>query len=100
MTCKVVGFSGKVGKSERKVDNGKVTVRTKTAAELASDPLFVSACLQLAERYDKNLEVFTTKRQASKFFRNEGIVYQETLGKAANITKRQADIGKEVIDES
>ena len=77
--AKVLGFNGKIGKSVRKVDNGKVTVRVRTAAELLNDPLFVNACTKAAEKLDTGVANFTTKRQAGKFFRGEGIVYKTVM---------------------
>jgi hypothetical protein len=84
MTCKVVGFNGKVGKSVRKVADGKVIIRVKTAAELMSDPLFLEACQKTADKLDTGIANFTTKRQASKFFRCEGIVYKTIMTKEVN----------------
>lgn len=78
-TCKVIGFNGVVGKSVRKVDNGKVTIRVKTAAELMNDPMFLGACEKVAARLNTGVANFTTKRQASKFFRGTGIVYKTAM---------------------
>ena len=77
--AKILGFNGAIGKSVRKVENGKVTVRVRTAAELLNDPLFVGACAKAAEKLDTGVANFTNKRQASKFFRGEGIVYKTVM---------------------
>lgn len=77
--AKVLGFNGTIGKSVRKVEAGRVTIRVRTAAELLNDPLFVGACAKAAEKLDTGVANFTTKRQASKFFRGEGVVYKTVM---------------------
>jgi len=92
MTCKVIGFNGKIGKEVRTRDGKRVTAVARTAKVLMTDPVFTKACAQTVEKLNavvdetgigKKIELATliTKRQASKFYRGEGIVYQNTIGK-------------------
>ena len=87
--AKILGFNGTIGKSVRKVEAGKVTIRVRTVAELLDDPLFANsvseAASRLADTDPKGRAVseiraeLHTKRQASKFFRGEGVVYKTVM---------------------
>ena len=64
--CKIVGFTNKI-------DGYKTTAGKKTL------PVFIDACDKTALILDKNFNKLCTTRQASKFFKQRGIVYQTAI---------------------
>lgn len=66
MAAKITGFMKKV--------DGYSTNKGKM-----NQVMFVNACKALAAKNDVPVETYKTKRQAGKFFRGEGIVYQAML---------------------
>lgn len=62
MAAKVVGFTKRV--------DGYRTIAGKMTNEV-----FVNACKAMAERTGASLDIYLTKRQAGKFFRGQGIVF-------------------------
>jgi len=79
--AKVIGFDPKVAKETRTRDGKRVKAVARTAAVLMTDPLFTGACRRAADALEIDIVKLITKRQASKFYRGEGIVYQNTIGK-------------------
>jgi uncharacterized protein (AIM24 family) len=67
MSAKVIGFMDRVG--DYNTNKGKM-----------NQVMFVNACKALAAKNEVPIETYRTKRQAGKFFRGEGIVYQAMLG--------------------
>lgn len=66
MAAKITGFMKKV--------DGYSTNKGKM-----NQTMFVNACKALAEKTGGKAEMYITKRQAGKFFRGEGIVYQSII---------------------
>ena len=61
--CKIIGFTNKV--------DGYQTITGKQSTKV-----FMNACKTTADKTGAPLESLKTKRQASKFFRGKGVVYQ------------------------
>jgi len=81
MTCTVIGFNGKIGKEVRTRDGKRVKAVARTAVALMADPLFTGACAKAAEKLEIDVANLITKRQASKFYRGTGIVYNTIMVK-------------------
>lgn len=76
MAARIVGMNIRAANKERARKHGK---KFRTAADWMKEPMFIGACKKVAAELEVSESSLLTKRQASKFMRGTGIVYQKSM---------------------